>query len=67
MSNHIAARLWSLFSRKRVESAQNPESEGEHPDAHAQVERAALYARHGYFNSSFAPLLFPFVPEIPLE
>jgi hypothetical protein len=61
MSNLIARRLWSLLSRKRVESA------GEQPDAHAQVERAALYARHGYFNSSFAPLLFPFVPEIPLE
>lgn len=61
MSNPIAQRLWRFFSRDRREA------EAARPDAHQQAERAALYASHGYFHSSFTPLLFPFVPEIPLE
>lgn len=64
MSNPIAQRLWRLFKRDRIEAG----SQGaERPDTHEQAERAALYASHGYFHSSFTPLLFPFVPEIPLE
>ncbi len=61
MSQFIAQRLWSVFKRDRSHA------EPAHPDAHEQAERAALYASHGYFHSSFTPLLFPFVPEIPLD
>jgi hypothetical protein len=61
MSNPIAQRLWNRFKPKRTEA------EPQRPDTHQQAERAALYASHGYFHSSFTPLLFPFVPEIPLE
>ncbi|WP_322054971.1 hypothetical protein [Paraburkholderia bannensis] len=64
MSNLVASRPWlfqRFFKRDRVEVA------SERPDTHDQVERAALYASHGYFHSSFTPLLFPFVPEIPLD
>jgi hypothetical protein len=61
MSNPIAQRLWNRFKPKRAEA------EPQRPDTHQQAERAALYASHGYFHSSFTPLLFPFVPEIPLE
>jgi hypothetical protein len=61
MSNPIAQRLWNIFKRDPVAAA------AQRPDTHEQAERAALYASHGYFHSSFTPLLFPFVPEIPLE
>jgi hypothetical protein len=61
MSNPIAQRLWNSFKPKRTQA------EPPRPDLHQQAERAALYASHGYFHSSFSPLLFPFVPEIPLE
>ncbi|MBB3258981.1 hypothetical protein F4827_003854 [Paraburkholderia bannensis] len=61
MSNPIAWRLWNIFRRDPIEAR------AQRPDAHEQAERAALYASHGYFHSSFTPLLFPFVPEIPLD
>jgi hypothetical protein len=65
MPNLIVSRLWHLFVRERKEGA----AQGglERADTHEQVARAALYASHGYFHSGFTPLLFPFVPEVPLE
>ncbi|WP_322044785.1 hypothetical protein [Paraburkholderia sp. J67] len=67
MSNPVAFRFWGLFKRESAFAPDHVEFDDEHPSADGQAERAALYARYGYFNLSFTPLLFPFVPEIPLE
>lgn len=64
MENFISLRLNLPHFFKQNDTV---EIASERPDAHEQVERAALYAKHGYFHSSFTQLLFPFVPEIPLE
>ncbi|CAG9204998.1 conserved hypothetical protein [Paraburkholderia tropica] len=70
MSNPIAVQLFSLFRREHKSPNKNAEAanaRAEPAQRVERVERAALYARHGYFHASFTPLLYPFVPEIPPE
>ncbi|WP_321782086.1 hypothetical protein [Paraburkholderia sp. J94] len=71
MSNPIAVQLFSLFRREPKSPNKSPNKNAEAANAGAEpaqrLERAALYARHGYFHASFTPLLYPFVPEIPPE
>ncbi|WP_310633126.1 hypothetical protein [Paraburkholderia sp.] len=67
MSNPIAVQLFSLFRREPKSPDKNAEAANARAEPAQRIDRAALYARHGYFHASFTPLLYPFVPEIPPE
>ncbi len=67
MSIPISALFFKVFRSEPVRSRDIVEAKNAREETHERVERAALYARHGYFHLSYTPLLYPFVPEIPLE
>ncbi len=61
MSNAPIALLQRLFPRHPRE----PEHTG--ADNAGRLEHIARYARYGYFNMSYTPLMFPCMAEMRLD